>query len=69
MELGQIETPVGDTYQNYIERDPETKLSNEEVLDYWNSRVLSLPDLAHFAFDMLALPASSSECEHAYHHD
>jgi hypothetical protein len=58
MELEQVETPAGDSYQNYIERDQETRLSNEDVLDYWNSRLLSQPDLAHFALDMLAGIAS-----------
>jgi hypothetical protein len=66
MELEQVETPAGDSYQNYIERDPETRLSNEDVLDYWNSRLLSQPDVAHFALDMLALPASSAECERVF---
>jgi len=66
MELGQVATPAGDQYQNYIERDPAERLSNEEVLDYWNSRFLSQPDLAHFALDMLALPASSAECERVF---
>jgi hAT family C-terminal dimerisation region len=41
-------------------------LPNEGVLDYWNSRLLSQPDLAHSALDMLALPASSSECERVF---
>jgi hAT family C-terminal dimerisation region len=66
MVLEKIETPTGDSYQNYIERDPEVRLSNEEVLDYWNSRLLSQPDMAHFALDMLALPASSAECERVF---
>jgi len=66
MELEEVETTPGDSYQAYIERDPEGKLSIEEVLDYWNSRLLSQPDLARFALDMLALPASSSECERVF---
>jgi hypothetical protein len=66
MELETVEPTAGDPYQAYIERDPEERLSNEGVLDFWNSRLLSQPDLAHFALDMLALPASSSECERVF---
>jgi hAT family C-terminal dimerisation region len=46
----------------YIDGLPEMRFSNEDVHDYWNSRLLSQPDLARFALDMLALPASSAEC-------
>ena len=66
MELEAVDPTAGDPYQAYIERDPEERLSNEGVLDFWNSRLLSQPDLAHFALDMLALPASSSECERVF---
>jgi hypothetical protein len=52
-----------DFYQSYINRDVET---GEDTLDYWNSRLLSQPDLARFALDMLAIPLSSSECERIF---
>ena len=35
-------------------------------MDYWNARILSQPDLARFALDMLAIPVSSSECERVF---
>jgi hAT family C-terminal dimerisation region len=66
MDYDSVETPAGDLYQDYIECDPVAKLSREEVLNYWNSRLLSQSDLAHFALDMLALPASSAECERVF---
>ena len=53
-----------DTLRTYLERDPEGY--NEDLLEYWNSRILSQPDLAHFALDMLALPVSSAECERIF---
>jgi hypothetical protein len=66
MDYDSVETPAGDLYQDYIECDPVAKLPREEALNYWNSRLLSQPNLAHFALDMLALPASSAECEHVF---
>src|SRR4029077_10136677 len=66
MDYDSVETPAPDLYQDYIECDPVAKLPREEALNYWNSRLLSQPDLAHFALDMLALPASSAECERVF---
>lgn len=54
---------VNDSYQSYINRDLETE---EDSLGFWNSRLLSQPDLARFALDMLAIPVSSSECERIF---
>jgi hAT family C-terminal dimerisation region len=41
-------------------------LPREEVINYRNSRPLPRPGLAHFALDMLALPASNAECERVF---
>jgi hypothetical protein len=38
----------------------------DDPLKYWNSRIRSQPDPAHFALDMLAIPASSPECERIF---
>jgi hAT family C-terminal dimerisation region len=54
---------TNDAYLSYIDRDLET---GEDLLDYWNSRLLSRPDLARFALDMLAIPATSAECERVF---
>ena len=59
--------PASDTYQSFIDRNPEGQ-ATDDPLDYWNSRMASQPDLACFAFDMLALslPATSAECERVF---
>jgi hAT family protein len=57
--------PASDTYQSFIDRDPEGQ-ATDDPLDYWNSRMASQPDLARFAFDMLALPPTSAECERVF---
>jgi hAT family C-terminal dimerisation region len=54
---------IDDPYLSYIDRDLET---GEESLDYWDSRLVSRLDLARFALDMLAIPASSAECERIF---
>jgi hAT family C-terminal dimerisation region len=51
---------VNDAYTAYIDRDIDNPL------EYWNSRILSQPDLARFALDMLAIPVSSAECERVF---
>ena len=55
----------GDSYQAYVGCDPEGQ-PKDDLLNYWNSRIRSQPDLARFALDMLALPASSAECERIF---
>ena len=60
-----IKPPANDAYQSFIERDPEGQ-ATDDPLDYWNSRVILQPDLARFALDMLALPATSAECERVF---
>ena len=60
-----VKPTTSDPYQSYVDRDPEGQ-ATDDPLDYWNSRILSQPDLARFALDMLALPASSAECERAF---
>src|SRR5207248_11676842 len=60
-----VKPTSSDAYQSYINSDPDIKAVNNP-LDYWNSRILSQPDPAHFALDMLALPATSAECERIF---
>jgi hAT family C-terminal dimerisation region len=55
-----------DSYQSYVDADPEKQLQADDPLDYWNSRSLSQPDLARFVFDMLVIPATSVECERVF---
>ena len=60
-----VKPTTSDPYQSYIDCDPEGQ-ATDDPLDYWNSRIFSQPDLARFTLDMLALPASSAECEQAF---
>lgn len=55
-----------DAFQTYLECDRIPEGNDEALLEYWNSRIASQPDLAHFALDMLALPISSAECERIF---
>ena len=36
------------------------------IMDYWRSREFEWPQLASMAFDFLAVPAMSSECERVF---
>ena len=36
------------------------------VMEYWRSREFEWPQLASMAFDFLAIPAMSSECERVF---
>jgi hypothetical protein len=55
-----------DAYQWYVSCDPETESMAENALYYWNARILSQPDLARFALDMVSVPISSAECERIF---
>ncbi len=35
-------------------------------MDYWRQRESVWPELAHIAYDFLAIPAMSSECERVF---
>jgi hAT family C-terminal dimerisation region len=41
-------------------------LSQMGVMDYWRSREFEWPQLAKMAFDFLAVPAMSAECERVF---
>jgi hAT family C-terminal dimerisation region len=55
-----------DAYQRYAGCDPETESVADDALGYWNARILTQPDLARFALDMLGVPMSSAECERIF---
>jgi hypothetical protein len=40
-----------DVYQRYAGCDPETESVADDALGYWNTRILTQPDLARFALD------------------
>jgi hypothetical protein len=40
--------------------------SDLSLLDYWKSKEKRWPNLARMAFDLLAVPAMSSECERVF---
>ena len=58
------ELTTGDSYLSYINHGTEGE--GDDPLEFWNSRIGSEPDLAHFALDMLAIPATSAECERIF---
>src|SRR6266536_3378207 len=47
----------------YLEEAP---ISHIGVMDYWRQRESVWPELAHMAYDFLAIPAMSSECERVF---
>jgi hypothetical protein len=51
-----------DNLEKYLGED----MVNEDPLEYWNKHHLSQPDLARFAYDMLAIPPMSDECERTF---
>jgi hypothetical protein len=44
----------------------EPVISHIGVIEYWRSREKQWPNLAQMAFDFLAIPAISSECERVF---
>ena len=51
-----------DQYTQYLE-EPCSKIP---VMEYWRSKESEWPQLACMAFDFLAVPAMSSECERVF---
>jgi hypothetical protein len=47
----------------YLDEPPNTQLG---LMEYWNSREAKWPQLARMAYDFLAIPAMSSECERVF---
>lgn len=47
----------------YLEEPPTAQIG---VMEYWRSREREWPELASMAFDFLAIPAMSSECERVF---
>ena len=51
-----------DQYAQYLE-EPCSKMP---IMEYWRSKEYEWPQLASMAFDFLAVPAMSSECERVF---
>jgi hypothetical protein len=51
-----------DQYTQYLEEP----VSNMPIMQYWRSKEPEWPQLASMAFDFLAVPAMSSECERVF---
>ncbi len=51
-----------DQFAQYLE-EPVSKIP---IMDYWRSRESEWPQLASMAFDFMAVPAMSSECERVF---
>lgn len=64
--LPSADLQTGDAYQAYLISGLEGQSTDTDPLHYWNTRASSQPDLARFAFDMLAIPVSSAECERVF---
>jgi hypothetical protein len=56
-------TATVDRFDKYLSEPP---LLYEDSLSYWNKHRLAQPDLARFAYDMLAIPPMSDECERTF---
>jgi hypothetical protein len=51
-----------DQYAQYLEES----VSQVLIMQYWRAKELEWPQLASMAFDLLAVPAMSSECERVF---
>jgi hypothetical protein len=47
----------------YLNEAPQGEIG---VMDYWRIAEVEWPELAHIAFDFMAIPAMSSECERVF---
>ena len=60
--------PEFDRFKEYYEEDP-IRIKDDETFDiiqYWQKRYETQPDLARFALDILAVPPMSDECERLF---
>jgi hypothetical protein len=65
----KLNRPVqNDHYTTYCatDRDTSLKTGRDHALAYWNLRYESQPDLARFAYDMLAIPCMADDCERQF---
>jgi hypothetical protein len=69
--LSQVASPLAaptrtssrkDQYAQYLEEP----VSQMPIMQYWRSKESEWPQLASIAFDFLAVPAISSECEQVF---
>jgi hypothetical protein len=56
-------SPRRDQFVLYLEEAPNSFMG---VMEYWRSRERDWPELAQMAYDFLAIPAMSSECERVF---
>jgi hypothetical protein len=56
-------SPRRDQFVLYLEEAPNSFIG---VMEYWRSRERDWPELAQMAYDFLAIPAMSSECERVF---
>ena len=57
-----------DNLQEYLDTNVKVVKDDEDfdVIQYWQDRYTSQPDLARFALDILAVPPMSDECERLF---
>ena len=53
-------------YDLYNDSPIERLLPKENLFRHWAGRLASLPALVHWAWDVLSIPAMSSECERSF---
>jgi hypothetical protein len=53
-------------YEAYTESKQEMLDPDENLFKWWAGRLPKLPALVHWAWDMLSIPAMSSECERSF---
>jgi hypothetical protein len=63
--LIQIAIPLGrrDELELYLKEAPQLY---QGLMDYWRAHEFAWPNLTRMAFDFLAVPAMSSECERVF---
>lgn len=52
-----------DQLQQYLDEPLNSTLG---LMEYWNSKSMAWPELTRMAFDLMAIPAMSSECERVF---
>ncbi len=63
--MDQIAKPTGrkDELDLYLKEPPTSAIG---AMEYWKAHELAWPNLTRMAFDFLAIPAMSSECERIF---
>lgn len=67
-EASAPEIPAIDLLDQFLEKDVIRLDEHDsfDVIQYWNDRYYSQPDLARMALDVLAVPPMSDECERLF---